>query len=291
MLIERLELFNVLAREQHFGRAAIACGVTQPTLSAAIKQLEHSLGVMLVKRGSRFRSLTPEGEQVLVWARRILSDARSMRDEINVARSGLSGRLTIGVIPTALATISGLTLPFSDKHPNVSFSILSRKSVEIISMLGSGDIDIGVTYLDNEPLGDVIAIPTHQEHYHLVTDANGPLGDQKTVSWSDVARCPLCLLTSDMQNRRIIDRHLSENGPPIRPNLESNSMIALLSHVRSGKWVSIMPLNLAMAVDFGSTMRLIPIEAPIVSHSVGVVVPRRSTHTPIVASLLSSFAS
>ena len=78
-MIDKLEFFIALAREQHFGRAAAELGITQPTLSAAIKQLEDQLGVMLVQRGSRFQGLTPEGQRVLEWARRIVGDTRTMR--------------------------------------------------------------------------------------------------------------------------------------------------------------------------------------------------------------------
>ena len=74
-MIDKLELLLALARERHFGRAAEACGVTQPTMSAGIKQLEETLGVMLVQRGSRFLGFTPEGERTLDWARRIVADS------------------------------------------------------------------------------------------------------------------------------------------------------------------------------------------------------------------------
>ena len=95
-MIDKLELLLALAKERHFGRAAEACGVTQPTMSTSLKQLEEILGVMLVQRGSRFQGFTPEGERTLDWARRIVGDARAMRQEINTpqgqafpARSGL----------------------------------------------------------------------------------------------------------------------------------------------------------------------------------------------------------
>ncbi|MFN6979327.1 MAG: LysR family transcriptional regulator, partial [Gemmobacter sp.] len=94
-MIERLEMFLALARERHFGRAAAACGVTQPTLSSAIRGLEDQLGVQLVWRGSRFQGLTPEGERTLDWARRITGDARALRDEMRARRSGLGGALVI----------------------------------------------------------------------------------------------------------------------------------------------------------------------------------------------------
>ena len=73
-MIDKLDFLLSLARERHFGRAAEGCGVTQPTLSAGIKQLEETLGVLLVNRGSRFQSFTPEGERVLDWARRIVGE-------------------------------------------------------------------------------------------------------------------------------------------------------------------------------------------------------------------------
>src|SRR6478735_6372052 len=101
-LLEKLEFLLALAREKHFGRAAEACGVTQPTLSAGVKQLEESFGVLLVNRGSRFQGFTAEGERVLDWARRIVGDTRAMRQEVLALKHGLAGKLRLAAIPTAL---------------------------------------------------------------------------------------------------------------------------------------------------------------------------------------------
>ena len=127
-MIDKLEFIIALARERHFGHAAEACGVSQPTLSAAIKQLEDSFGVLLVHRGSRFQGFTPEGERVLDWARRIVGDTRAMHQEIDALKRGLAGHIRIAAIPTALGMVAILTTPYRAKHPDVSFSILSRKS-------------------------------------------------------------------------------------------------------------------------------------------------------------------
>ncbi len=285
-MIDKLEFFIALAREQHFGRAAEQLGITQPTLSAAIKQLEDQLGVMLVNRGSRFQGLTPEGDQVLAWARRIVGDARTMREEMRAARRGLSGRIRIAAIPTALAMVPRLTTPFREKHPGVTFQILSRTSVEVLSLLGNLDIDAGLTYLDNEPLGRVTSIPLYQERYQLITAAGNPYADSEAVTWREVSQLPLCLLTPDMQNRRIIDQHLQEAGVQVRPTLESNSMIVLFSHLRTGQWSSIMPLNLAETLGFAEPIRAIPIVDPDARHTVGLVATPREPHTPLVAALL-----
>ncbi len=285
-MIDKLEYFLALARARHFGKAAEELGIAQPTLSAGIKQLEDTLGVMLVKRGSRFQGLTPEGEQVLAWARRIVSDASAMKDEMRAARHGLSGRLRIAAIPTALAMVPALTTPFREKHPGVTFTVLSRTSVEVLSMLGNFDIDAGITYLDNEPLGRVVSVPLYSERYQLITAAGNPLSDRVQVTWEEVAGLPLCLLTPDMQNRRIIDQHLAAANVSARPTLESNSMILLYAHIRTGKWSSIMPLNLAETLGLSEPIRAIPIVEPDASHIVGLVAAQREPRTPLVAALL-----
>lgn len=109
-MIDKLEMFIALANERHFGRAAEVVGVTQPSLSFAIKQLEEQLGVQLVFRGARFQGLTPEGQRVLDWALRIVGDTRTMREEMRAIRSGVSGNLRLGVIPTALQMSSSLSV-------------------------------------------------------------------------------------------------------------------------------------------------------------------------------------
>lgn len=285
-MIDKLEMFIALANERHFGRAAEVCGVTQPTLSSAIRQLEDQLGVQLVFRGSRFQGLTPEGQRVLDWGRRIVGDMRALKDEMRTVRSGLSGNLRIGVIPTALPMVAQLTGPFTAKHPNVRVSILSRTSTEILTGIESLDLDAGITYLDNEPLGRVAQVPLYAEFYRLLCAPGSQLADRDQVTWAEVADQPLCLLTGDMQNRRIVNQHLAEAGAAITPQIESNSTIALTSHVLTGRWSSIVPRQLAQMFTAGGQLRAIPIVAPEVEHLVGLITARRDPLTPVLAALI-----
>lgn len=133
-MIDKLEFLLALAREE-FWQGSRVCGVTQPSLSAGIKQLEDSFGLLLVQRSSRFIGFTAEGERVLDWARRIVGDARAMRQEVQALKSGLIGHLKIAAIPTALGMVSALTTPYRAKHPSVKFTILSRTSIEVLGML------------------------------------------------------------------------------------------------------------------------------------------------------------
>lgn len=286
-MIDKLEFVIALARERHFGRAAEACRVTQPTLSTGIKQLEDMFGVLLVQRGSRFLGFTPEGERVLDWARRIVGDARAMRQEIDALKRGLAGHIRIAAIPTALAMVAALTTPYRARHPDVRFTILSRTSLEVLALLENLEVDAGLTYLDNEPLGRVNTVPLYQERYMLLTAADGQFGDRERVTWAEVATIPLCLLTPNMQNRRIIDRMLKVAGADVVPMLESNSMIVLFAHVRTGKWATIMPARLADTLGLTDTVRAIPIVQPEMTHTVGLVVPHREPMTPLVSALVS----
>ncbi|MEJ6478472.1 MAG: DNA-binding transcriptional LysR family regulator [Paracoccaceae bacterium] len=286
-MIDKLEMFIALAREEHFGRAAQAVGVTQPTLSAAIKQLEDRLGVMLVWRGSRFQGLTPEGQRVLEWARQIVGDARTMREEMRAARRGLSGNLRLAVIPTALTVVSDLTAGFTVKHPGVRFTVLSRTSAEILTMLENLQIDAGVTYLENEPLGRVTTVPIYAERYVLVVRADHPLAGQAGVDWAALTDLPLGLLTPDMQNRRIINSHLAEAGVEVTPKVEASSTIVLISHVLQANWATILPLRAAEIFLKAGDLAAVPLTGSDASHAVGLIAPYREPHTPVLAALLA----
>ena len=173
-------------------------GVSQPTLSAALKQIEETLGVLLVNRGSRFQGFTPEGQRVLDWARRIVGDTRTMREELRAARTGLTGHLRLAAIPTALASVARLTTPFRALHPGVTFSVQSRSTGDILAELENLELDAALGYLTPE-LGRARVVPLYREHYCLVIAATDKLAASARLRWADVPALPLCLLGPEMQ--------------------------------------------------------------------------------------------
>ncbi|MDX2309166.1 MAG: LysR family transcriptional regulator [Hyphomicrobium sp.] len=286
-MIDKLELLIALARERHFGKAAESCGISQPTLSAAVKSIEEQLGVLIVERGSRFRGFTPEGERVLDWARRIVGDVRTMRQEIKGLRHGLTGTLRLGVIPTALPFVPELSMPFMDRHPAVHLSIVSRSTGMILSALDNLEIDIGITYIDIEPLQRFQTLRLYAERYVLLVAPDHPLAKRKTMTWADANKVPLCLLTTDMQNRRIIDSHLSDAGELVQPVLESNSMTMLHVHVQSGRVATIAALGEGERFDPPFNLTALPMVEPDVTHEIGLVLKAREPHPPHVAAFLA----
>lgn len=290
-MIDKLEMFITLAQMRHFGRAAEALGIAQPTLSAGIRQLEGELGVMLVLRGRSYGGLTPEGARVLEWARQIVGDARTMKEEMRAARSGLksglSGNLRLAVIPTALTVVADLTARFAKAHPDVRFSVRSATSGDILTSLEALQIDAGITYLDNEPMGRVSTVPLYQESYVLILRRDAPEAARPQVGWAELGQLRLCLMTPDMQNRRIIARHLAEAGADPVVAVESNSTIVLVSHVMQGGWAAILPLKAADIFTAGGDLVAVPIRDPLAQHAVGLIAPWREPHTPIIAALLA----
>ncbi len=287
MILRHLQYLAALARERHFARAAAACGVTQPTLSAGIKQLEEHLGLLVVQRGQRFEGLTPEGERVLTWARRIIADVESLTQEASQLRQVLVGRLRLGVVPAALPAVPVLASPLAQRHPGVTLSVVSCTSIEIQAALDEFRLDAGITYLDNEPLSNVRTIPLYREQYLLVLPASHPLAQARRVTWREAAAAlPLCLLSPDMQNRRILNAHFAAAGAAVAPALETNSVFALCALVRSGYWSSVLPHGFVPMLSGAEGVAIVPLEGPPAAHTVGLVTSQRDPLPPVVTTLL-----
>lgn len=287
MVLRQLEYLVALAREKHFGRAADACHVTQPTLSAAIRQLEEDLGAPIVERGHRYVGLTPQGLLVLERAHRILAEAEILRQDIEELDKGLSGRLRLGAIPTALPIVSHLTAPFTARYPQVAVTVLSLTSQEIQRRIAEFELDVGLTYLDNEPLEGVKVKPIYEEEYVFLTPASGPYADRATISWKEAATAPLCLLTPEMQNRRIVDGVFRSVGATPRPSVETNSIFNLVSHASSGRWSAIVPRQLLQFFGVPGNTRAVELVEPTARRTIGLIMADRDPPPPIARNLFA----
>ena len=289
MDIRQLRYLIALAREKHFTRAAEACFVTQPTLSGRVRQLEDELGVQIVLRGQRYHGLTPEGERVLRWAQRILDDFDGMRQDLAMLSDAPEGRMTLGVIPSAMPCLPPLTQALRDRYPRVGFEILSRTSRQIAQELADFSLDAGVTYLDNEPLeAGAEAWPLYREQFRLFLRADHPLADRAEIPWAEAASHALVALTPDMQNRRIIDAAFEAAGATPRPMVESNSVVALLAHVRGGGAACVLPEFFVTLFGGARELRAIPLVAPSIGHVVGLVALAHEPRPALLAALIEA---
>ncbi|MEV0390651.1 LysR family transcriptional regulator [Nonomuraea sp. NPDC050643] len=288
VLLRQLEYLVALARERHFARAAAACHVSQPSLSAAIRKLERELDVPLVRRGQRFAGLTPEGERVLLWAHRILADADALRQDLSRMREGLSGTLRMGAIPTALTAASLLTTPFCERYPHVRVQLISLSSREIGRRLGEFEIDMAMTYIDERAeLGDAVhASPLYEERYLLLTPSDGELAERRVVRWAEVAALPLCLLTPEMRNRRILDANFRDAGVVAVPAIETDTVSALFAHVATHRWSSVIAHAWLHMFGVPEGMRVVRLERPAREPRVGLVLAGTQPEPVIARALL-----
>lgn len=288
MQLRQLEYLIALDRSHHFGDAARACHVSQPALSTAIRALERELGVPLVRRSGRFEGFTEEGERVLVWARRAVTDVLSLRQEVDRMRSGLEGTLRLGAIPTSLTASRLVTERFRGRHPRMRVQLTSLTSREIAHGLAAGELDAGLTYLDNEPLTDVDSVALWREIELLVCPEELLPRSATTIGWATAASMSLCLLTPDMQHRRIVDDAFAQAGARPEPVLETNSISTLIAHAHAGlaaitaqSWLLVHPLP--------AGVRAVPLVAPEISHVVGLVTASGGQRSPVVAELMALF--
>ncbi|MEM8950909.1 MAG: LysR family transcriptional regulator [Pseudomonadota bacterium] len=282
-----MELLAALAKNRHFARAAAECGISQPAFSARIHNLELKLGAPIVKRGNRFMGFTEEGEIALKWAHRMIADARGLRQEIEDARDALSGKLVIGVVPTALTLVSKVAAALRDDHPSLIIQVLSHSSVDIAKGLEEFSIDAGVTYLNSILPAESTSRHIYDERYECLMPRSIAPDVENDITWQEAARLPLCLLTGNMRNRKIINNAFE--AADAAPNLvmETNAFTAALVQVASGTAATIAPEVLIDNIGVADDVVRLKLIEPTVVEPIGIVISKHEPRLPAVDALMS----
>lgn len=279
-----MEVLIALAQHRHFGRAAEACGISQPSFSARIRALEHTLGTPVVRRGNRFVGFTAEGEIVLRWARRLTRDRDSLLQEIAAAKGRLTGNVSIGSVPTALPFVARLPAVLRSQEPGLSLRIRSASSAETRRGLEDLSFDAGVTYSDAEMPSGIRSRPLYGETY-VVLAPKGMGPAQEEITWHQAAELPLCLLSPEMRHRRIVDREFARVGKKPVPILETNDFTAAIAQVAEGTAATIAPEVLADILPSGSDFTRYPLKKPSVVEPMALVYLAREPVSPVLEAL------
>jgi DNA-binding transcriptional LysR family regulator len=286
MIARKYRYLIALAREKHFGRAAASCHVSPSTLSSAIRDLETELGVAIVERGQHFSGLTAEGEQVLRYAQLAATQADDLKQALaRLKDGGLSGRVRLGVIPTATTAVAEYSAELARRHPRIELEVWSLSTGEILDRLRRFELDAGVIYLRSADGDDLAVVKLWEEDHVLLTTDLEHFGEREAITWAEAATLKLCLLTPDMQNRRTIDETFAAIGAYPAPTLETNSIISLLAHVYSGVWSSIVPRSVLDFVGLPEGVAVLRLTDPTVAWATGIVTLRRDPVSPSVAAL------
>ena len=186
MNLRDLRYLVAVAEYRHFGRAAEACFVSQPTLSTQLKKLEETLGVVLFERSNRRVMLTPEGEQVVQQTQRILVELNALTALSEQLRDPMGGDLRIGIIPTiAPYLLPKVLAPLRKAFPNLKIQLTEGQTANITRMLKHGDLDATLLAL---PLGEenVEEVALLDEDFVFAVPADHPKAQLAEVDPSDL---------------------------------------------------------------------------------------------------------
>jgi len=267
-LFVSLKYLVALDEQRHFGRAALACHVTQPALSNALRALEESFGVSIVKRGRNFAGFTTEGERVLDSARRMLREQELLQQDLASGSGDPHGHLRVGAIPTAMPMAARFIAMLQARHPGIVPTLRSMSSIDLEAGLENLMLDMSLGYAErtDDSRAHLRVVPQYTEHYFLLrrcaAPRSGPLPGHTTMAWRDAAALPLCMLSGEMHNRSIVDRAFGAAGASVTPAIESNSTVTLVMSVVAGQVCSVLPGALLGAMQGYPELEALPLVEP-----------------------------
>ena len=289
MNLRDLRYLVAVAEHQHFGRAAEACFVSQPTLSTQLKKLEQTLGVILIERTNRRVMLSPEGEQIVAQAQRILVEVNSLTAMSEQLRDPLGGEVRLGIIPTiAPYLLPKILAPLTAEFPNLNIQLTEGQTSQITRMLKQGDLDAVLLAL---PLQEenVEEFELYTEPFLFAAATDHPKAQQKSVS------------ANDLQDEEVL---LLEDGHCLRDQalavchahrgIESSSFTAtsletLRQLVAANRGITLMPaLAVPEPADNASGVCYIPFTGEVPSRTLGLCWRSSSTRSGLLADIAQS---
>lgn len=272
MELRQLRYFVALAETRNFHRAAERLNMSQPPLTVAIRKLETELGAALFVREARGVSLTPAGNAALSLARQTLAQADRFREAVREGATGERGRLRVGFVGSATFELLPRIIPeFRRRYPLVELVLQEAASATIADRLIADELDIGLVRL---PLLDAVAIDTtviDRDELHAVLPENSPFAKAGTVELADLAKEPFVLQSRiSVLHSITLSACQKEGFVPIVAQ-EAEQLSAILSLVRSGLGVALVPARVAHAMPPG--LRLVPL-ARRVPIETGLALPR-----------------
>lgn len=272
MFFRQLQYLVALSQEEHFGRAAKRCNVSQPSLSTAIKQLELTLGVPIVLRGRRFLGLTPEGQRIIAWAERVISQRDAMLVELSGMRDNFEGRLRLGAMPNSSPVLPLFSRVMTKNHPAVEIDIKFLGIEETKIGLSNFSLDVGITYIKQPKLSDLHSMAIYDERLSLLVPDTKEFRKMDVITWKDAADLPLCLLDKSMHERKVIDEAFEKAGKDAVPIVTtSDSILNLIFHVMFAGLVTIVPKHFIRMPGLFSGVRALDLVEPEISQVVGLV--------------------
>jgi LysR family hydrogen peroxide-inducible transcriptional activator len=289
--LRQLRYFETLARVGHFGRAAAECAVTQPALSMQIQELEREIGVPLVERRRDGLALTPEGAQILVRCRAILSEVDEIRHF--ASQSGtLSGSLRLGIIPTAGPYLLPDLLPaLGQSHPAVKLQVRETRTARLLDELQHGNLDVIIAALPLDS-AEIASQPLFDDRFLLATPADRPPPPMPDLM-DYIASEQMLLLEEGHCLRDQALRHCESAGIRYGEIYGTSNISTLVQMVANGLGITIVPELSIDAETARGKVTLSRFAEPQPCRTLALAWRRRSpaaAHYPAIADIIRTVA-
>ena len=290
MTLTELRYIVAVARERHFGRAAEACFVSQPTLSVAIKKLEEELDVKLFERGANEVSVTPLGEEIVRQAQSVIEQAAGIKEIAKRGKDPVSGPLRLGIIYTiGPYLLPDLVKQAIDKFPQMPLVLQENFTVKLLEMLRTGELDAAIMA---EPFPDtgLAVAPLYDEPFMVALPKAHALAKRKRISAEELKRETMLLLgTGHCFRDHVLEvcpeyARFSSDAEGIRKSFEGSSLETIKYMVASGMGVTVVP-QLSVPKDNQPHVTYVPFSPPVPTRRVVLAWRRTFTRYEAIAAL------
>ncbi len=290
MTLTELRYIVAVARERHFGRAAEACFVSQPTLSVAIKKLEEELDVKIFERGASEVSVTPLGAEIVRQAQSVLEQASAIKEIAKRGKDPLAGALRLGIIYTiGPYLLPELVKSVIEDYPQMPLMLQENFTVKLLEMLRTGELDCAIMA---EPFPDtgLAVAPLYDEEFVIAVPSNHPFAERTEVSAEELKSEKMLLLGAGHCFRdHVLEvcpefARFSSDAEGIRKSFEGSSLETIKHMVASGMGVTVVPA-LSVPKEAQAHLRFIPFVAPIPTRRVVLAWRRTFTRYEAIAAL------
>ena len=247
MTLTELKYIVAVAREKHFGHAADACYVSQPTLSVAVKKLEEELDVKLFERSANEVSVTPLGEEIVRQAQSVLEQAAAIKEIAKRGKDPLAGPLRLGVIYTiGPYLLPDLVRQAISRNPQMPLMLQENFTARLLEMLRTGEIDCAILA---EPFPDtgLALAPLYDEPFMAALPSTHPLAERKSVTAAELKNETMLLLGAGHCFRdHVLEvcpefARFASNAEGIRKSFEGSSLETIKHMVAAGMGVTLVP--------------------------------------------------
>lgn len=292
MTLTELKYIVAVARERHFGRAAEACFVSQPTLSVAIRKLEEELGVQLFERGSSEVSVTPIGTQIIEQAQRVLEQAAAVKEIAKHGKDPLSGPVKVGVIYTiGPYLLPQLVRQMISDAPRMPMLLQENFTVKLLELLRQGEIDVAIM-ADPFNAQGLITQPLYDEPFVVAAPAGHPLAERKSIPAKLLKTETMLLLGAGHCFRdQVLEvcpelSRYSQASAGIQKTFEGSSLETIRHMVASGIGITVLPSTaLPPPSRRDRLLRYVPLDDPPPVRRVSIAWRKSYARAPAVAKI------